>query len=399
MLRFSAPRGAGAVSLSSFIRGPQGAAATITVGTVAASNAGSTPTVINIGTTEESTFNFTIPRGADSGMRYAFESSTTMAAPASGGFRLNNATLASVTALAVNATNADGIDVSDFIATWDDSTNSTKGTLVVRKEGSGTVLGVFTLGAVTDNGTWLQVALTYVSGSGSFSAADKAYLTANLTGNKGTDGQIAGPGVSVDNEVALFNGTSGTTLKRATGSGLAKLTSGVLSVAAAGTDYAAATSGSVPLKGNGSGGFSAAVAADIETLFALGNWKVDYLNGSNVRTAVALGADKTLFASNGATSAPSMRTAANLGILEFGVTATVTGGFSGHAQQSRHHHNRHRHARGGEWELSVLHEQRRAHASCAMLLTARSTFLLRTGRQPVPSPSPALQSARQPAAP
>jgi len=45
---------------------------------------------------------------------------------------------------------------------------------------------------------------------------------------------------SVDSEVVLFSGTGGKTVKRATISGLAKLTSGVLSAATAGTDYAAA---------------------------------------------------------------------------------------------------------------------------------------------------------------
>lgn len=43
---------------------------------------------------------------------------------------------------------------------------------------------------------------------------------------------------SVANEVVLFNGTDGKQLKRATTTGLAKLTSGVLSAATAGTDYA-----------------------------------------------------------------------------------------------------------------------------------------------------------------
>jgi hypothetical protein len=38
-----------------------------------------------------------------------------------------------------------------------------------------------------------------------------------------------GPGESVDDELALFNGTSGTNLKRASGSGLLKAASGVLS--------------------------------------------------------------------------------------------------------------------------------------------------------------------------
>lgn len=68
---------------------------------------------------------------------------------------------------------------------------------------------------------------------------------------------------SVDSEVALFNGTTGKSLKRATGSGLAKLTSGVLSTASAGTDYAPATSGSSVLKGNGSGGTTAATMSDL----------------------------------------------------------------------------------------------------------------------------------------
>ena len=44
---------------------------------------------------------------------------------------------------------------------------------------------------------------------------------------------------SVANEVVLFNGTDGKQLKRATTTGLAKLTSGVLSAATAGTDYTA----------------------------------------------------------------------------------------------------------------------------------------------------------------
>ena len=64
---------------------------------------------------------------------------------------------------------------------------------------------------------------------------------------------------SIDSEVAVFSGTAGKTLKRATGSGLAKLTSGVLSVATAATDYAPATTGSAILKAS-SGGFAAASA-------------------------------------------------------------------------------------------------------------------------------------------
>lgn len=64
----------------------------------------------------------------------------------------------------------------------------------------------------------------------------------NLTlGSGGSGGGDASTNTStsVDSEVALFSGTGGKTLKRATGSGMAKLTSGVLSTGAAGTDYVA----------------------------------------------------------------------------------------------------------------------------------------------------------------
>ena len=221
--------------------GPAGTAATITAGTTTTGAAGTSATASNSGTSSDAVLDFTIPRGADAGLRYAFESSTSMAAPASGGLRLNNASLASVTAMAVNATNSDAIDVSDFIATWDDSTNTVKGYVEVRKEGSGAVLGLYQLTSVTDNTTWLQFAVTYVSGSGSFTAADSLYLTPYRVGNKGVDGagtgDVTGPASSVDSEIALFSSTTGKVIKRASISGLAKLTSGVLSAATAGTDY------------------------------------------------------------------------------------------------------------------------------------------------------------------
>lgn len=298
-LRFSPTRGAASLVLNAMVRGPQGIAATVAVGTVSMLAPGATPTVFNAGTSGAASLNFGlpgtptiapgatttkaagtaatvansgtataqvydfgIPRGADSGMRYAFETSTSMAAPASGGLRANNATLASATAFAVNATNSDGVDVSDFIATWDDSTNTAKGTFLIRKEASGAVEYIFTVTSVVDNGAWLQINGAFVSGAGALGAADPIYLTPSITGNKGNDGTVAGPGVSVDSEIALWSGTGGATLKRATGSGLAKLTAGVLSTATAGTDYCPATSGSTVLKGSAGSTTTATAGSD-----------------------------------------------------------------------------------------------------------------------------------------
>jgi len=52
-------------------------------------------------------------------------------------------------------------------------------------------------------------------------------------------GDVTGQASSVDGEIALFSGTGGKTIKRATGTGLVKIAAGVLAVAAAGTDYLA----------------------------------------------------------------------------------------------------------------------------------------------------------------
>lgn len=87
-------------------------------------------------------------------------------------------------------------------------------------------------------------------------------LATSLIGPNGPGtGNVLGPASSLTDEIALFNGTTGQLLKRATFSGILKGASGVLSAAVAGTDYAPATSGNAILKGNGAGGTTSAVAA------------------------------------------------------------------------------------------------------------------------------------------
>ena len=162
-----------------------------------------------------------------------------MAAPATGGIRFNNATVASVTSIAVNAQDAESgnPDISDYIITWDDSTNTAKGYVVLRKFGTPATFVVFTITAVTDNTTWLQIDGTVAASSGAWSAADVIVGGFTRAGDAGIDGDITGPGVSVDSEIVLFNGITGATVKRATQTGVLKATSGVLSAAVAGTDY------------------------------------------------------------------------------------------------------------------------------------------------------------------
>lgn len=81
--------------------------------------------------------------------------------------------------------------------------------------------------------------LTLVAGTNVTITTDAATDTITIAAaGGGGSGDVTGPASSADSELPLFSGTGGKTLKRSnTLSGLVKLSSGVVSAAAAGTDY------------------------------------------------------------------------------------------------------------------------------------------------------------------
>jgi len=143
---------------------------------------------------------------------YNFSTTTAMADPGSGNVRFNNATLASVTAIAIDDLDANGVDQSAYIALFDDSTNTVKGTLVFRTGGGD--VATFNITGLTDNTGWFQIAVTHVASSGTFSNAEDTFIGFTRAGDKGADGagsgDVSGPGASVtDNAVTRWDGTSG----------------------------------------------------------------------------------------------------------------------------------------------------------------------------------------------
>lgn len=145
--------------------------------------------------------------------KYLFATSTSMADPSSGNIRLNNGTLASVTAAAISNTFSGGSDISDFIATWDDNSHSPKSILTIRKAGDADFFAIYGVTAVADDGTWLQLTLSFIAtGGGTLSASDALYLANSPGANDGT-------GVGTVTSLTASNGVKTTSGGAITGTG------------------------------------------------------------------------------------------------------------------------------------------------------------------------------------
>jgi len=129
--------------------------------------------------------------------------------------RFNNGTLASVSQIALDDLDKNGVDQSAFIALFDDSTNTIKGTLVFRTSGGD--IATFSITGLTDNSGWNQIAVTHVASSGTFANGEDTFIGFTRAGDKGADGEgsgdVIGPASSTDNTVARYNSTTGKLLQ------------------------------------------------------------------------------------------------------------------------------------------------------------------------------------------
>jgi len=163
----------------------------------------------------------------------------------------------------------------------------------------------YTLTLPTTAGSSSQVLST--NGSGVLSWVTAASASSNMVG----------PGASVDSEVALFSGTAGTTLQRASGTGFAKLTSGVLSASST-VDAATELSGLVPMV---NGGTNANITAS--------HGGVAYSTASALALSSVGTADKLLKAQGAAAPVWTSETgivSLNSGILSTASTVSMSAG-------------------------------------------------------------------------
>lgn len=169
-------------------------------------------------------------QGPATSLTWAFSTTTTDSDPGDNTFRLNNATIGSVTKAFIDNNGPGSQSATAWIDSWDDSTNTThRGTLIIIQANDASKWALFTVGTVTDDTGYRDVGLTYVAGPGGFDNAATCVLSFFRTGNKGSDGagagDVVGPASATDNALAVFDGTTGELLQDSA----VTLVSGVLS--------------------------------------------------------------------------------------------------------------------------------------------------------------------------
>lgn len=128
---------------------------------------------------------------------WKFDTSTTNSDPGNKNFRLNNATLASVTAIYISETSNTGVDAStafSFLSTGDK--------IYIQQKNDSTKAAIFSVsGAITDNGTWVTIPVTVSKNSTLYSNNAECGVTI-LFGAVGSSGTVTSVSVTTANGVS-----------------------------------------------------------------------------------------------------------------------------------------------------------------------------------------------------
>jgi hypothetical protein len=260
---------------------------------------------------------------ASQAIGYTFSTTTTMADPGSAGLRFN-AAVGSATAIAIDDLDNSGADVSPYVITWDDSTNTNKGTLIIRSGATASTFAIFTVTGLTDNSGWTQLAVTHVASNGTISNADTIFVSYIRSGNKGTDGSGSMSSFTMSDGSTTQAVSDGQTQTFAAGSGLSATVSATDTITYAGTDASTSakgvasfhsdnfsvSSGAVTIKDGGV--VEAEIADNAVTLAKMAggtDGNIISFDASGDPVAIATGDDGQVLTSTGAGSPPAFEDA------------------------------------------------------------------------------------------
>jgi hypothetical protein len=156
--------------------------------------------------------------GTNSQLAMTWSSSTSDADPGAGKIAFNHATLSSVSILYVDDADDASADISGYVQSWDDVTNTTaRGIVTITKEGTPSTYAIFKVsGAVTDASGYTKIPVTHIVSNGSFSNTDGVGVHFSYSGNDGAMTSFTIAGTSGSDQTI----TNGNTLTIAAGANI-----------------------------------------------------------------------------------------------------------------------------------------------------------------------------------
>jgi hypothetical protein len=147
--------------------------------------------------------------GAIPGYYYKFDTGTSDTDPGAGEIAFNNGTYASATAIYIDDADQNGVTVSTDILTWDDSTSTIRGNLMIYDINDRSTYARFNItGASTDASGYVKLAVTHVASNNTFSAADELSVHFSRSGNKGDTGSTGATGSTGSTGATGASGTN-----------------------------------------------------------------------------------------------------------------------------------------------------------------------------------------------
>lgn len=149
---------------------------------------------------------------------FAYSTSLTDANPGAGVFRLNNANPVLATAMYISVTEAEGGDVTDWLDSWDDSTNTgNRGTITLVAGDDPAVWAKFKVTGSNVSATgYRKISLGYIKHFGSLGPGQQFGFGFAATGDRGNNGEGAGTvtdgGAAVEGNFAAFSDVTGTAI-------------------------------------------------------------------------------------------------------------------------------------------------------------------------------------------
>jgi len=127
-------------------------------------------------------------QGTDAGLTMTFESTQTDTDQGAGKVFFN-AAVASATIIYMDDLEQGGGSINDFVDSWDDSTSTVKGHVIMKKQDDLAVWALYSVsGSVTSASTYSKMTCAYIDGTGSFVDGNTVTVQFSRVGDKGTTG-------------------------------------------------------------------------------------------------------------------------------------------------------------------------------------------------------------------